>query len=101
MSVPAQVNNEPSRPQAISVVIPTLNEADELPETIRRVRLNPEVSELIVVDGGSQDDTAASAARSGARVLHGPRGRGAQLRLGAQHAAGDVILFLHADTWLP
>ena len=83
------------------MVTPVLNEAICIEETIRRVRQLAEVVELIVVDGGSQDATRDLAAKHGCRVLESPPGRGGQLRLGAQHATGDVILFLHADTWLP
>jgi len=85
----------------ISVVIPTLNEAEALPETIRRARSVPEVSEIIVVDGGSSDQTRAIAAQLGCRVFTSPPGRGTQMRLGAVEAAGDVVILLHADTWLP
>jgi rSAM/selenodomain-associated transferase 2 len=85
----------------LSVVIPTLNEATELPDTLRRVRAVPEVSEVIVVDGGSSDATCEIAEAAGAAVRSGPRGRGAQLRLGASEARGEVMLLLHADTWLP
>lgn len=88
-------------PQSISVVIPTLNEAQALPETVRRALANPEVVEVIVVDGGSQDDTARIAERLGCRVLASPPGRGGQMRLGAAQATGDVVMLLHADTWLP
>lgn len=84
----------------LSVVIPALNEATELPETLRRVRAVPEVGEIIVSDGGSTDGTQAIAASFGAQVVTGARGRGHQLRLGAEQAHGDVVLLLHADTWL-
>lgn len=87
--------------QTISVVIPTLNEEESLPESVRRARANPEVCEIIVVDGGSRDNTRAVADRLGCRVLESPPGRGAQMRLGAAQARGDVVLLLHADTWLP
>ena len=85
----------------ISVIIPTLNEADSLVETVRRAKASPEVSEVIVVDAGSQDRTKAVAEELGCRVVNGPRSRGGQLRLGAAQATGDVVLLLHADTWLP
>ena len=83
---------------SVSVVIPALNEAACLAETIRSVRLeNP--CEILVVDGGSTDGTC-EAAREADRVLRGPRGRAAQMNLGAAHASGEVLLFLHADCTL-
>ena len=85
----------------ISVVIPTLNEAAELRATLACVAGVPEVTEVIVSDGGSVDDTVSLARAAGARVVSGPRGRGGQLRRGADLATGDVVLLLHADTWLP
>lgn len=85
----------------ISVVIPALNEAKELPETLRRLKAIPEVSEIILVDGGSKDDTVSVAQGEGCAVLESPPGRGRQLRLGAREATGDVVLLAHADTWLP
>ena len=85
----------------LSVVIPTLDEAAELPETLRRAWAVPEVMDITVSDGGSVDATRELAVQTGALVLNGARGRGQQLRLGAQQATGDVVLFLHADTWLP
>ena len=89
------------RRRSISVVIPTLNEAAALPETIRSVRACAEVSQILVVDGGSTDDTARIARELGCRVLPSARGRGAQMRLGAAEATSDVVLLLHADTHLP
>ena len=86
--------------QKISVVIPTLNEALELEETIRRALQVPEVCEIIVADGGSSDATREIAARTGCRVVCSGRGRGLQLGAGVAVATGEVILLLHADTWL-
>ena len=87
--------------RSISVIIPTLNETAALPETVRLARLSAEVSEIIVVDGGSTDDTARLASELGCRVLRSPPGRGSQMRVGAAQATGQVILLLHADTHLP
>jgi rSAM/selenodomain-associated transferase 2 len=86
---------------SISVVIPTRNEARNLPETIREARAVPEIGEIIVVDGESVDGTAEVAERLGCRVLRTFAGRGGQLREGAAVAKGEVVLLLHADTWLP
>jgi len=90
-----------SIPQTISVVIPALNEASNLPDTVRRVRTLPEVTEIIVVDGGSRDRTRDVAGELGCRVFTNDGGRGGQMRLGAARARGDVVMLLHADTWLP
>jgi rSAM/selenodomain-associated transferase 2 len=95
-------SGRPARPgiPALSVVIPTLNEAEALPETLRHVLAVPEITEVIVVDGGSSDATVETALERGCRVVRAPRGRGVQLRAGAEAARGSVLLFLHADTWL-
>lgn len=87
--------------QTLSVIIPTLNEAEELPETVRRAQRVPEVIEIIVVDGESSDGTVRIAEGLGCRVLTASRSRGGQMRLGASQATGDVVVLLHADTWLP
>ncbi len=84
----------------ISVVIPTLNEAEHLEATIRSAA-GRSVDEIVVVDGGSEDATTDIAAALGARVVDSERGRAAQLNAGAAVATGEVLLFLHADTTLP
>jgi len=87
----------------LSIVIPTLNAAAELPATLASLFEGVGaglVREVIISDGGSQDDTATIAAEVGAAVVTGPAGRGGQLRLGAATAQGEWLLFLHADTWL-
>ncbi len=78
-----------------SVVIPALNEALCLKETLSGLAAE-EPHEVLVVDGGSSDDTCRIAAAH-ARLLQGPRGRAAQMNLGADSATGDALLFLHAD----
>jgi rSAM/selenodomain-associated transferase 2 len=87
--------------RSISIVIPALNEAEALPETVARARSVPEVLEIIVVDGGSRDATREIAERLGCKVILAEPGRGGQLRRGSAAAAGEVVLLLHADTWLP
>lgn len=89
-----------SRLETISAVIPTLNEAVELPETIRHLRKVPEVNEIIVADAGSTDATRRQAAELGCRVVETTQGRGRQMRLGASQSQGDVLLLVHADTWM-
>ena len=84
----------------LSVIIPTLNEQENLPAAIASARA-PAVREIIVVDGGSSDGTTRIAAERADRVLHAPRGRAAQMNAGAAVARGRVLLFLHADTRLP
>lgn len=84
----------------ISVIIPALNEADNITATIRRAA-GPATREIIVVDGGSRDGTAGIAASCGALVCTSAPGRAAQMNFGAQMARGEIFLFLHADTILP
>lgn len=87
--------------QHYTVIIPTLNEADWVSKTIKRVQeLQPEI-EIIVVDGGSGDGTVNYARAAGAKVIEAPRGRGIQCNTGADAASGKILLFLHADTLLP
>lgn len=85
---------------SLSAVVPTLNEADWIDGTLASARnaLGPD-AELLVVDGGSVDDTRERARRR-ARVLQTEPGRGRQLNRGAREARGDVLVFLHADTRL-
>ncbi|MBM3224935.1 MAG: glycosyltransferase, partial [Candidatus Tectomicrobia bacterium] len=84
----------------ISVIVPTLNEQDHLAATLQSIALRAG-DELIVVDGGSTDQTAAIARQFTPHVLQSPRGRAVQMNHGAQQAQGDILLFLHADTLLP
>jgi len=86
--------------QTISVVIPTLNEAEDIVRTIQSVQRVPGV-EIIVVDGGSTDETVRRAVTCGAKVLSVAPGRAMQMNIGAREAVGDILLFLHADTRPP
>lgn len=85
----------------ISVIVPTLNEAARLGGLLVTLAAERTSHEVVVVDGGSDDGTLAVAARGGVRAIVAPRGRGQQLAAGAAEAAGDVLLFLHADCRLP
>jgi rSAM/selenodomain-associated transferase 2 len=110
------------RPVKLSVVIPTLDEAERIEAAIRGAfdtpldiapeaiappagvgfpEVDPAKVEVIVVDGGSTDATAQLAAAAGARVLSCERGRAHQLGIGLRASDGDVVVMLHADTRLP
>jgi rSAM/selenodomain-associated transferase 2 len=87
----------------VSIVIPTLNEAACLGRTLRQLSLlNPPAWEVMVVDGGSEDETIAIAESLGVRVITSlNRGRSVQMNQGAEAATGDILCFLHADTSVP
>jgi rSAM/selenodomain-associated transferase 2 len=84
----------------LSVIVPTLDEEATIASTLARARRPGDV-ELVVVDGGSRDETVHVARPLADRVLDAPRGRAAQMNAGAAAARGAVLLFLHADTRLP
>ena len=85
-----------------SVVVPVLNEADCLPALLLQLRrLIDQGVEVVVVDGGSTDATVQQVRQAGFSVVAGARGRARQMNLGAAHATGDILLFLHADNSLP
>jgi len=88
----------------LSIVIPTLNEATRLADTLHTVRshaTDPHDVEVIVADGGSDDATTEIAQQCQARVVVCQKGRGIQLNAGAALASGEYLLFLHADAQLP
>jgi rSAM/selenodomain-associated transferase 2 len=84
----------------ISVVIPVRNEARSIAATLEPLR-EPQVLEVIVVDGSSEDETREIAGPLADRVLAGPVGRGPQMNAGAAVARGEILFFLHADTIVP
>lgn len=83
----------------ISVIIPTLNEAAHIGETMARARQSG--VEIIIADGGSEDATVEVARQVGVRVVHSEPGRACQMNCGAAVALGEILLFLHSDTLLP
>lgn len=87
----------------ISVVIPTLNAERGLPHTLSALvpaALDGVVRQVVIVDGGSQDDTVMIADGAGADIVHSAPGRGEQMAAGARIARSPWLLFLHADTVL-
>jgi rSAM/selenodomain-associated transferase 2 len=88
--------------QRLSVIIPTLNEAGLIVSALEALApLRSRGHEVIVADGGSTDGTTRLAESLCDRLVSAPRGRALQMNAGARAAAGDALLFLHADTRLP
>ncbi|GGW34127.1 TIGR04283 family arsenosugar biosynthesis glycosyltransferase [Arenibacter certesii] len=89
---------------SISIIIPVFNEAPNIKRLLKYLRENSitqTVKEVIVVDGGSTDQTVTISQNEGATVLLSDKGRAKQMNLGALHALGDILYFLHADTFPP
>jgi len=86
----------------LSIVVPTLNEAQGIAAALAALApLRGRGHEVIVVDGGSSDETPELARTAADRVISAPRGRASQMNAGAAMARGDFLVFLHADTRLP
>ncbi len=87
---------------ALCIVMPLLNEAEHLAARLAHLQpLRQRGTRLVVVDGGSDDDTLAIARQHADLALLAPRGRAAQMNAGAAACPADMLLFLHADTRLP
>ena len=89
------------RPPFVSIIVPVFNEALLLPDFLARTRRLGDSIELIVVDGGSTDGSAATALRLADKVIPAPRGRASQMNAGAAVARGEILWFLHADSTAP
>jgi rSAM/selenodomain-associated transferase 2 len=86
----------------LSIVIPALDEAAHIGDTLGPLQdLRPRGHEIILVDGGSRDDTVGLATPLVDRCMMAPRGRAHQMNAGAAAASGDILWFLHADTRAP
>ncbi|MGD8238496.1 MAG: glycosyltransferase family 2 protein, partial [Armatimonadota bacterium] len=83
----------------VVAIVPAHNEAERIAETLEALARTPEVARTVVVDDGSEDDTAAVAEGAGAEVVRLPhnQGKGAALEAGLQRADGDIVLLLDAD----
>ena len=90
-------NRSYPKPTNVSVIIPALNEENNIGRCLESLKDRPALKEIIVADGGSIDNTRAVAAEQNARVIESVQGRGAQIKAGIKAASGDVILILHAD----
>jgi len=86
----------------ISIIIPVLNEASLITQTLNILQpFRRNCHEVIVVDGGSKDKSIQIATPFADKVIKAPRGRSRQMNRGAEFSTGDIFLFLHADTFLP
>lgn len=84
-----------------SIIIPTLNEENSIPACLSVLQPLRGRCEIIIADGGSTDRTRTLAEDLADKVILSEKGRARQMNSGSQHASGHVLLFLHADTFLP
>ena len=84
-----------------SIIIPTINEEEFLPRVLTNLQKFSEEIEIIISDGGSTDNTIKIAESLGAKVCNSKKGKGMQMNKAAQSSKGEVVIFLHADTFLP
>lgn len=84
-----------------SIIIPSLNEEKFLPKILKHLQKFTEDFEIILSDGGSTDNTVNIAKSFGVKICLGENGKGGQLNRAAKISSGKVLIFLHADTYLP
>ncbi|CAN0599805.1 unnamed protein product, partial [Ectocarpus sp. 12 AP-2014] len=88
----------------ISIIIPALNEEHYIQKVLDSISKNSSsdyIKEVLVIDGGSADQTVSVAKNKDARVISSKKGRAVQMNLGAKKATGDILYFLHVDTLPP
>ena len=89
-------------PPSLSIIIPVLNEAEHIVATLNDLsQLRRLGHEIVVVDGGSRDQTVDLASTLADKVVCAPKGRARQMNAGANASSGDVLWFVHADTRVP
>lgn len=88
----------------ISIIIPVLNEEGSIEKILASLKKNSSmqnIKEILVIDGGSKDATVHKASKHKATVLHSEKGRAKQMNLGAESATGEILYFIHVDTFPP
>ncbi|GAB4306255.1 MAG: TIGR04283 family arsenosugar biosynthesis glycosyltransferase [Methylophaga sp.] len=86
----------------LAIIVPVLNESETLPVLLNQLRpFHERGAEIIIVDGGSEDNSAMLVLDTPYRLLVSSRGRASQMNTGARASSADNLLFLHADTQLP
>lgn len=86
---------------SFSIIIPTFNEADNIYSCLQALQVYKHNCEIIMVDGGSTDNTTKIALPLVDKIIISAKGRARQMNTGAKHARGKMLIFLHADTFLP
>lgn len=86
---------------SISIIIPTLNEAEGIADLLATLQILRSQCEIIIADGGSSDNIQSNSVALVDQFVCSNKGRAVQMNAGARHATGDILVFLHADTYLP